>query len=116
VSRDVQLKKVKPYPIPLSLDLNGNKQAAEILLLTAQGFIARINPGIVHVGTHAKCTFELPVYNRNVDAAVRVHKTYDRALEVPEKKVERLAEFHFEQPSREQTALIQQFMNRIGQK
>ena len=114
--REVQLKKVKPYPIPLSLDVNGTKHLAEILLLTAQGFIARLNPGIVHVGSHAKCTFEVPVFSRPVESPVRVFKTYDRAVEAAEKKVERLAEFHFVQPSREQTSLITQFMNKIGQK
>lgn len=113
---DVRLKKVKPYPFPAGLDQAGVKQSVEIMLLTARGFIARLDKAIVHVGGHAKCNFEIPVFHKSIEAPVRVLKTYDRVVEAPAKKVERLAEFHFDSPTAEQTQLIERFMNQIGQK
>jgi hypothetical protein len=120
VSNKVQVKKVKPYPFPAGLDHGGAKLNVEIMKLTQIGFIARLDQGIVHVGGHGKCSFELPVIKRPIESQVRVLKTYDRAVPVAENKkdtkVERLAEFHFNDLPVEHTKLIELFMRQIGQK
>jgi len=117
MSNEVKVKRVKPYPFPAVVESTTVKIPVEVMLLTARGFIARVaNSAIFHVGSSCKTEFELPVFKRILASPLRVIKTYDRATEGKDQKVERLVEFHFEMPGHELTEAISKFMSQIGQK
>lgn len=111
-----QIKKVKPYPFPATIDRAGVKSPVEVMMLTERGFIARLTTAIFKVGDSCTCEFEIPVLKTHVLSPLRVIKTYDRAADGKTTKVERLAEFHFDKPTADLTKAIHHFMSQIGQK
>lgn len=109
-------RKVKAYPFPAILDQNGVKKPVEIIYVGQAGVIASLNVQFVNVGEYYQVSFELPTLGHVITAPVRVLKTYDRALDTADKKVERLAEFHFQKLTKEDKGRITSFMTAIGQK
>ncbi len=111
------VKKVAPYPFDGNLDQAGKKVPVQIRKLTAQGFIAHLPQGFVHVGEEYVSYLELPVARIPISAPVKVMKTYDHYREGDEsgKKVERLAEFRFLTLSETHHKAIGQFLGAIKQ-
>jgi hypothetical protein len=116
VSQSAVTKKVKPYPFEASLEGEGAKHSVDVVMLTSLGMIARIRQHVLYVGRVYQCVFELPALGRFVNAQVKVMKTYDRAMDVKVKTIDRMAEFHFLNLSGEHKNLIQAFTQAIGQK
>jgi hypothetical protein len=114
-SPKVITKKVSPYPFEASLDQGGVKKPIEIIFLTAAGFLSRADKLLVHVGEHYQVFFELPVLKQSILTAVRVLKTYDKAVDPRALKVERMIEFHFEKLGDEHKSHIFAFIAAIGQ-
>jgi hypothetical protein len=110
-------KKIRPYPFDADLDVNGAKKPVEIIYISAAGFLARLKAtAMVFVGEYYHTAFELPVMGTFVNVQVRVIKTYDKSIDPKSKKVERMAELHFETLSDEHKKNILNFMATIGQK
>lgn len=108
-------KKVRPYPIEAVLDMNGQKKPVEVIYVTAMGCIVRLKAQMVTVGEYYQVVFELPVLKEFINTQVRVLKTYDKAIDPKEKKVERLSELHFQALSKEHKSRIVAFIQAIGQ-
>jgi hypothetical protein len=110
-------RSIRPYPIPSQLESGGVKVPVEIVRLNLLGAIIKLHEKIVHVGEHYNLEFQLPVLHAQVVvAATRVLKTYDKALNPKEHKVERMAELHFQKLTEEQREHILTFIRTIGQK
>jgi len=109
-------KKVKPYPFEGTLEINAQKTPIEVMYLNTKGAIIRLKKQILHVGEYYQVAFEIPVSHVFINTQVRVLKTYDKALDIKEKTVERLAELHFQELTKEHRSRIVVFMNTIGQK
>ena len=109
------ITKVKAYPMPATLDLNGVKKPAEVLYLTTLGAMVRLPHQMVFVGEYYQLYFELPVVNEDVNTQVRIIKTYDRSVNPKEALVERVAELHFQNLSQEHRARIASFTSAIRQ-
>ncbi len=107
-------KKVQPYPIEGSLELNAVKKPVAIDQVNLKGAIVHLKGPLVFVGEYYELDFEFPVIHSAVRARVRVIKTYDRVLD-KEIHVERMAEIHFQNLSPENRARIQKFLEAIGQ-
>jgi hypothetical protein len=108
-------KKVKPYPFDATLEVNAQKMSVEVIFVNDKGVIVRLKNQIVHVGTYYQIAFEIPVSREFVNTQVRVLKTYDKTLDIKEKTVERLAELHFQELTKEHRARIRAFTAAIGQ-
>lgn len=111
----VVAKKIKPYPIDSNLENNGLKKPVDIIFVNPQGCIVILKKEMVFVGEYYQLVFELPVLREFVNTQVRVLKTYDRSIDATGKKVERLAELHFQTLSQEHKARIVSFAAAIGQ-
>jgi hypothetical protein len=107
-------KKVKPFPFEGRLMIGAAQKPVEILALAKEGLIAKIENIIVHVGEFYQIQFELPVLEKSVNTQVRVLKTYDKALDVKAKTVERMAEFRFLNLSEDHKNHIYSFLMAIG--
>ena len=114
-SAKVVKKKVPPYPIEAILELNGLKKPVEIIYLSPMGCIVRLKNQMVSVGEYYQIFFEFPVSKEFLNTQVRVLKTYDKAIDPKEKKVERLSELHFQALSNQHKSRIVAFMTAIGQ-
>jgi hypothetical protein len=102
-------KKVKPYPIPALLSIEGAAPLkGKILKLVGKGFIADVSPNFLNVGDIYKCDFEIPVMHYVVTTMIKVIKTYDRSKSKAE--IERLVECHFVQLNEEQSGRVLTFM------
>lgn len=109
-------KKVKPFPFDGTLEHNAQKKPVEVLSLTKIGCIVRLRGNlIVQVGSFHNIYFEIPVSHEMVNTPVRVLKTYDKALDPKELKVERWAELHFQNLTSEHRSRIVAFLAAIGQ-
>lgn len=108
-------KKVRPYPFPATLEHNALKKEVEIVFLSVKGAIVRLRSQLVSVGEYYQITFEIPAMRDFVSTQVRVLKTYDKALDIKEKTVERLAELHFQDLTAEHRSRINAFTAAIGQ-
>jgi hypothetical protein len=115
-SAKVPAKRIKPYPFEGLLEHNGAKLPVAVLHVATEGVIVKLSTQFVKVGEHCQLVFELPVLQKFVNSAVRVLKTYDKAVNLKEHHVERLAEFHFEKLSEEYQGYIQSFLRAITQK
>jgi hypothetical protein len=111
----VRKKKVQPYPIAGTLELNAIKRNVEVVHLTAEGFIAQMVNGMVSVGEYYQVVFELPVSHNFVNSSVRVIKTYDRSVDPKKGTVDRMAEFHFKGLTDGHRQYILAFLSTIGQ-
>jgi hypothetical protein len=108
-------KKVKPYPFDATLEVNAQKMSVEVIFVNDKGVIVRLKNQIVHVGSYYQIVFELPVSREIVSTQVRILKTYDKTLDIKEKTVERLAEMHFQDLTKEHRTRIKAFTAAIGQ-
>ena len=109
-------KKVRPYPFEGSVELNTVKRGVEVMHITTGGFIARLKNGLVSVGERYQAVLEMPVFHNFVNTPVRVIKTYDRAVDPKKHRVDRMAEFHFENLTDDHRQYIVTFLTAIGQK
>lgn len=109
------VKKVRPYPIPATIDIQGVKKPIEISVVNLKGAIVRLNEVLVSVGEYHQLEFELPVLKTLVSAQIRVIKTYDRSIDPKVNKIERLAELHFQNLDEINRTTISKFMAAIGQ-
>lgn len=108
-------KKIRPYPFEGTLEVNAVKKPIEVLNLTKIGAIVRLSAKhIAQVGQYYTLTFELPVSHEFVTTPVRVLKTYDKALDPKEHKVERWVELHFQNLTDEHRSRIVAFIKAIG--
>lgn len=114
-SAKVVKKKVRPYPFEANLEMDGQKKPVEVVYVSSLGCIVRLKTQMVTVGQYYQIVFELPVLKEFINTQVRVLKTYDKAIDPKEKKVERLSELHFQALSPEHKARIANFMASIGQ-
>lgn len=114
-NQSVVRKKIKPYPISATIEVNAVKSPVEVILVNLTGAIVRLGSQMVSVGEYFNLAFELPVYHHLVVAQVRVLKTYDRTLDPKIKTVERLAELHFQNLTNEHRSRINAFIAAIGQ-
>ncbi len=108
-------KKVRPYPIAGTLEKETVKSEVEIIFVNVQGAIVRLKNQILHVGMYYQIVFEIPVTHEFVNTQVRVLKTYDKTLDIKSKSVERMAELHFQDLTKEHRTRIFAFTNAIGQ-
>lgn len=108
-------KKIKPYPFDGTLEVNAQKIEIEVVYVGVKGAIVRLKNQILHVGAYYQLMFEIPVSHEFVSTQVRVLKTYDKTLDIKEKSVERLAELHFQDLTKEHRSRINAFTAAIGQ-
>jgi hypothetical protein len=113
--KEAPKKKIKPYPFEGRITTPGGLKPFEVLMLSKDGVIARVNTLMLHVGDHYQIQFELPVLGRSVFTQVRIMKTYDKALDDRARKVERMAEFRFEKLSDDHKNYITSFLTAVGQ-
>ena len=109
------VKKVKPYPITATLELNSLKRDVEIIYVTTLGAVIRVVNGMVFVGEYYQLAFQIPVTRESIVTQVRVLKTYDKVLSPEAKAVERGAELHFQALTPEHKSRIVAFIKAIGQ-
>lgn len=109
------VKKVKPYPIAAVLEVNAVKKPLEIQHLTLDGVRAHLTGPLVFVGEYYQLRFEIPVSHKEIVAQVRVLKTYDKAINPKEHKIERFAELYFQNLTEPQKNAIGAFLSAIGQ-
>ncbi len=108
-------KKIKPYPFEGTLEINGQKTPIDVIFINRKGMIIRLKKQILHVGAFYQVAFEIPVSHEFINVRVRVLKTYDMTIDIKEKCVDRLAELHFQQLTKEYLARINAFTAAIGQ-
>lgn len=108
-------KKVAPYPIEANLEAEGVKKPVDVIYVAPKGCIVRLKGPMVFVGEYYQVAFELPVLKEFINTQVRVLKTYDKAIDPKEKKVDRIAELHFQGLSDEHRKRILSFNTAIGQ-
>lgn len=112
--KKVVVQKVKPYPIPVTVDIGAQKAACEILKLASSGFIMDTKAALLKVGSEHMVLFEIPVSKEVINGRCKVIKTYDhRTGSAPAK---RLAEMHFLGLNAAGEISIQKFLTAIGQK
>lgn len=109
-------KKVRPYPFPATLETTPPvKKTFEVVLLNLKGLIGRMDKTLVHVGEHYTVEFDLPAQHKSIVTKVRVMRTYDKVMNVHEKTVDRMAEFHFENLESQNKSRIEGFLAAIKQ-
>jgi hypothetical protein len=108
-------KKVKPYPIAATLELNALKKPVEILHLTPRGVLVRVTAQLVFVGEYYTLAFKIPVSGHQISAQIRVLKTFDQATQTKPAAVERRAELYFKTLPDDQRRHIEAFLGAIGQ-
>jgi hypothetical protein len=86
----------------------------DVVRLTSTGFIAHLKTVFVQVGEHHQVHLDLPTGD-GVTTMVRVLKTYDRSVDPKSHKIERMAEFHFENLTDYHKGVISAFLTAVGQ-
>lgn len=109
---EFQVKRIRPYPFQAMIDQN---KPVDVVYLTQTGFLALVKSAVVSVGEHHEVHFNIPVLKYAVTARTRVLKTYDKSIDPKAHKVERMAEFHFENLDDIQRNNILSFLSAIGQ-
>jgi hypothetical protein len=110
----LNVKKVKPYPIPAQFILNGAAFPGDIVKLVLKGFMVDTRGKVLTVGSVLQVTFELPVLRATVTQNVKVVKTFDRANPKTH-AIDRIAECHFTVLSDQQETHIYEFLQAIRQ-
>lgn len=113
--KKVVKKKIKPYPFDGTLEINGQMTPVEVIFISQKGMIVRLKNQILHVGAYYQAAFEIPVSHEFINVRVRVLKTYAMTVDIKEKAVDRLAELHFQQLTKEHRSRINAFTAAIGQ-
>lgn len=108
-------KKNSPYPFPGTLELQGKKEAIEIMLLAENGLMANVL-GLLFVGKHYQLTFQIPGLPNPVSTEAQVVKTTDRSIDPKTRAVIRLAEIHFINLSAQAKNSIASFLAAVGQR
>ena len=85
----VSVKKVKPFPIPLTLKTASGDLQGQVVKLTIQGFIASASSVPLQPGDKLECSFELPVIHEVIATGCVLIKLYGHAT------MGNLIEFHF---------------------
>lgn len=75
---DAVVKKVTPYPIQATFEIEGNKVQGRIKKLVEHGFLIEIDDNIILLNKKGQIVFEIPVMGVFVNTPVKVIKTYDR--------------------------------------
>ncbi len=134
----VVVKKVKPYPIPVSIfksenldpqstpttppaNTNNQSQAGQPILgrivkLTTIGFQVEVSSSSFYVGQNHQVEFSLPLSNVSIKSNVKVIKTMDRFKDEKATIKEYLVEMHFSNLSKPQIQAIKKFEMDINQK
>lgn len=76
--QNVNVKKVKAYPIPMQLKTESDVFPARIVRLTFQGFLAEVATGQVKPGDQFDVVFELPVSRVTVAERGKTVKIYNQ--------------------------------------
>ena len=108
-------KKVRPYPISGELEANGVKIPVELIHLTEIGALVRPFAKMVFVGSFHQLIFNEPITRETIITPVRVLKTYDKPVDLTAKKIERVAELHFQNLTSAHKSRIVAFLAAIGQ-
>lgn len=107
------VKRVQPYPFPLSIQKDGKVVSAQVLKLSQRGAILEVGSVVFKVGEEFQVVFTLPVHKVDIVTFVKVVKTYDRASSTGQ--VERLIEVHFSKLSGDQAKAVYRFLLAIKQ-
>jgi hypothetical protein len=118
---DLDIKKVKPYPIACSVARKEGEPPfpAHILKMTEIGFLMKVGGDhFFKVGEKAIVEFELPVFHQKMKHDVKVIKTYHAFERISEHKTEKVftVEMHFVSLKHLQKVTIKEFIQKIGQK
>jgi hypothetical protein len=109
-------KKVQAYPIKGLITQGAAKKPLLILKINREGLLASLGNVLVHVGEYYEVEFELPAIKHIIHGQMRVFKTYDRATPVTSQstKVERVAEFRYQNLPPAQVSAIAIFLRALG--
>lgn len=109
------VKKVTPYPIPITVTKGSDTVSGRIAKLTNVGLLAETEKPL-SLGQQYSVTFTIPVINRTVQVAVVVIKTYARYGGEPGKtRSHTINELHFRNLSDEYKISIHSFLSSIRQ-
>ena len=75
---DVNVKRVKAFPIRAAIKTESAALPALILKMTSLGFLADLGPFQPKTGAKMEISFELPVVHHNISSHVIVVKTYNQ--------------------------------------
>lgn len=129
-AEEVEVKKVKPYPIKCRFEGSGEVFYGNIVKLGLHGFLVELNEVVVRVQQKFLAEFETTVLGDLISGTVIVVKTYDKyknttntpfdkqgkPIPVEDGSVAvRIAEFHFKSLVGQQREKIKQFLVAIGQ-
>lgn len=112
--KQVQVKKVKPYPIDVGLQGGAQPIQGKIVRLVGRGFQAVFEKQLLFVGQEFSATFEIPVSKHVVQGPVRVIAVHDQ-LKPGTRHFIHIVEFHFNQAIEKHTKAIKAFVRAIGQ-
>lgn len=113
-------KKDQPSAYPFSgiLEFETAKHTLTVFQMNSRGFMARIQPGIVHIGRIYICQFDFAESRVPLRFEAKVIRTFDRRVQNPDQTfgTERFVELFFTQVAPPDKKRLEEFIKQNGRR